>query len=146
MGFLTKGEMGMRQLGFFQFLLHTPSTYNFINESLNTLSKELEIKTDFLNGEDYAVQMFMNLTSNDYSSSPHADNWSVIYLQLLGDVRYIIRNKNEKIIQDEIINPGDVVLIPKGSIHEILPLTPRVSLSFGMNYNQEETFSEYIEG
>jgi len=33
------------------------------------------------------------------------------------------------------MSPGDFIYVPKNIFHEVIPLTPRVGISFGIDYN-----------
>ena len=56
----------------------------------------------------------------------HKDSMDVLLLQVKGRIKL----KVEKI--NKVMVPGDVVYIPRGTDHEILPLQSRVTYSFGI--------------
>ena len=56
----------------------------------------------------------------------HKDSMDVLLLQVKGRIRLKVKKINK------IMVPGDVVYIPRGTDHEILPLQSRVTYSFGI--------------
>ncbi len=139
---IIKGEVLHRPIGFFQFSIEMPleKKYDYINKVVSKLFKNLN---HGIVGKIFG-QIFMNITGLDYTSGAHRDNWGLFYVQLLGEVKWDILDDNLNIVQSKILRPGDVLLMPKGVRHEVIPLTPRVSLSVGVN-SVEGTYLEYIE-
>tara|TARA_B100000085_G_scaffold175813_1_gene160144 strand:+ start:340 stop:816 length:477 start_codon:yes stop_codon:yes gene_type:complete len=56
----------------------------------------------------------------------HKDSMDVLLLQVKGRIRLKVKKINKVMV------PGDVVYIPRGTDHEILPLQSRVTYSFGI--------------
>jgi len=133
-----------RGFGFFQILLNNSERHPFIYNSLNSLYKEIE-------DDQYkpsAHQVFINLFDDGHQSGPHKDNWDVMYLELIGDVLWEAFDEAGNVIEMEVVSPGDAVIVPKGVIHNVAVLTPRVSLSTSFNYESEQedpVMTEYID-
>ena len=56
----------------------------------------------------------------------HRDKMDVLLLQVKGRIKLTVGEINK------VMNVGDVVYIPRGTDHEILPLQSRVTYSFGI--------------
>ena len=134
--------------GYLQGVINAPFEKKYL-DNLNNLI--IDIYKKILKNDNYLskAQIFINLVGENYKTYKHRDNWDVIFLQLLGDIIINIYKKEDELsefdskflLQSEKISPGDLVLIPKGSVHEIVVLTPRVSLSIGLNGKTTTSFS-----
>lgn len=79
-----------------------------------------------------AVQFFSNLPSCEYSSFIHADEFNVFFIEMIGQTRWDIYKENKK-IDSFIINPGDVIVVPAGTYHQVNALSARFGISIGFN-------------
>lgn len=71
--------------------------------------------------------MFVNLASKP-TDLEHADEYDVFFVQCIGSVVWKIKNGS-----DYVLEPGDAIFVPTTVIHEVVPLSPRASLSFTFN-------------
>ena len=134
--------------GYLQGVINAPFEKKYL-DNLNNLITDIYKK--ILKNDNYLskAQIFINLVGENYKTYKHRDNWDVIFLQLLGDIIINIYKKEDGLsefdskflLQSEKISSGDLVLMPKGCIHEIIVLTPRVSLSIGLNGKITTSFS-----
>jgi len=62
----------------------------------------------------------------------HNDDSDVLYWQIQGSTRWTIEDGNDTSIYE--LKPNDFVYVPKSMYHEVIPLTPRVGVSFGLDY------------
>jgi hypothetical protein len=79
-----------------------------------------------------SVQFFSNMPSCEYSSFIHADDFDVFFIEMLGVTRWDIYKDDVK-INSFIVNPGDVIVVPKGTYHQVTALTSRFGVSIGFN-------------
>jgi mannose-6-phosphate isomerase-like protein (cupin superfamily) len=79
-----------------------------------------------------SVQFFSNLPSCEYSSFIHADDFDVFFIEMIGQTRWDIYKDNNK-INSFVINPGDVIVVPAGTYHQVNALSPRFGVSIGFN-------------
>ena len=70
--------------------------------------------------------IFSSLVSG-IKSPAHDDITDVLLLGLHGKVLYKINNTEEYILE-----PSDLLIIPKGTKHMAIGITPRITLSYGM--------------
>lgn len=69
--------------------------------------------------------MFLSFVSGNKSIT-HKDEYDVYILELLGKTMY----KIEK--EEFILEPNDLLFIPKNKIHKAIGLTPRICLSYAI--------------
>jgi ribosomal protein L16 Arg81 hydroxylase len=113
------------------------------NEDLNNktiiFSKVLNFKKEFNSLVDFFklkvpelkksvrndVHIYAGLNEVSKSFGEHFDQSANFILQTEGKSRWVISS-----FLDVVMEPGDVVYIPKLYVHECIPLTKRISLSF----------------
>ena len=99
-----------------------------LDEVLNILEQIFDEKTKY--GEIY-----INFTSKTKVLSPHNDPWIAVVWSCIGQIDWRIYSdfNLDSQIESYITNPGDIIIIPKGMIHSVVPLTPRASISLAYN-------------
>lgn len=70
----------------------------------------------------------VSLTTKEPTTGKHSDPIDVIYCQFIGSVVWSVYITGEK--KDFILNPGDIIYVPKSMEHEVLSLSPRAAISF----------------
>lgn len=69
------------------------------------------------------AHLYFNITTRAKTFGRHNDVMDVYFWQCQGVTKWIFDN-------DEIIlNPGDLIYIPKGVFHNVVPLSPRLGVS-----------------
>jgi len=94
----------------------------FINvfEILNKKYNKENKKTD--------LDIFFSLVSGNKSIT-HRDNYDVYIIGLYGETLYKVENTQF------MVENGDLLYIPKNSLHKAIGITPRICLSYGMYNN-----------
>jgi len=59
-------------------------------------------------------------------SPPHSENYDVYIIGALGRTLYKVEDK------EYIIEPGQILHIPKGHLHVAIGLDPRIVMSYGL--------------
>jgi mannose-6-phosphate isomerase-like protein (cupin superfamily) len=67
---------------------------------------------------------FFNLTSNSETWPEHKDDYDVIYWQCIGKTLWKVEGYG-----DFMMEPGDLIYIPKGTYHRTVSITPRLGFS-----------------
>jgi uncharacterized RmlC-like cupin family protein len=70
----------------------------------------------------------VSITNKEPTTGKHSDPIDVIYCQFIGSVTWNVFNDNG--FESFIINPGDIIYVPKLIEHEVVSLTPRAAISF----------------
>ena len=69
---------------------------------------------------------YINFIYNGSAFPKHQDNVDVVFWQIIGMTKWIIDEK------EYILEKGDLIKIPKNIPHEVIPLSARVGISFGI--------------
>jgi len=69
----------------------------------------------------------VSITTNEPTTGKHNDPVDVFYLQCIGNVKWNIYKDS---VEEYILEPGDVIYVPAGVMHEVFSLSPRASISF----------------
>jgi len=90
-----------------------------------------------LPGVEITTHLYTSLTSVSKTFGKHNDVMDVIIWQCIGTTHWTIYD-------DEIFNyrlkPGEFLYIPKEMYHDTVPMTPRSSVSFGIEHFRNEVF------
>jgi len=63
------------------------------------------------------------------SHDPHCDETDLFHWQQVGKTQWIVNEDGQE--YNYILQPGDYIFIPAGVYHHIIPLTPRIGVSYG---------------
>lgn len=77
------------------------------------------------------AHLYISLMSFSKTFGRHKDTADVFYIQALGKTHWAIDFEG---MQEYDLEEGDMVFIPAGVFHASTPLTPRVGLSIGFDY------------
>lgn len=72
------------------------------------------------------AHLYINFLQDGDAFPKHQDSIDVIFWQIIGMTKWIV---NEK---EYILEKGDLIQIPKNTSHEVMPLTARAGISFGI--------------
>ena len=98
-------------------------------EEVDFILKEIENNNP---NNRYSAHAYISLSKESKTFDKHKDESDVWYWQCIGLTEWKIFKFNETI--SYILEPGDIIYIPKGIFHEVTPLSPRVGISFGLDY------------
>lgn len=70
----------------------------------------------------------VSFTDKETTTGKHSDPIDVIYCQFVGSVEWTVFDEEKS--ENFILNPGDIIYVPKSIIHEVTSLTPRAAISF----------------
>jgi mannose-6-phosphate isomerase-like protein (cupin superfamily) len=88
--------------------------FNLLNNKYNEFKKSSDL------------YLFFSLVSGNRSVT-HRDNYDVYIIGLHGKTLYKVEE------QEFILEEGDMLFIPKNSLHKAIGLTPRICLSYGIH-------------
>jgi len=69
------------------------------------------------------AHLYFNITTKAKTFGRHNDTMDVYFWQCQGVTKWILDN------DEVILNPGDLIYIPKGVYHTVVPLSPRLGVS-----------------
>jgi hypothetical protein len=85
-----------------------------------------------LNLEPFVTMSLMNFADSQKTTSRHSDNCLIFYVQAVGSAKWCILV--DDLEKEFVLEPGDVIFVPDGLMHEIVPLMPRAALSFAVKF------------
>jgi tellurite resistance-related uncharacterized protein len=118
-------------IGYVQFVAHLPIILNEIDYAIKTIDNVFGLtkKRD-------AVQFFCNLVDTEYISETHADPWDAAVLQVKGTTMWDMYTEDGQTITDSVyLEEGDLMLVPKGSVHRVTSNSSRATLNFNIERN-----------
>lgn len=82
---------------------------------VSTVMKELGMKS---------AHLYFNLFTKSETFGKHNDKVDVWFWQVKGSTKWIIEDSSEYILEE-----SDLIYVPKGIYHEVIPLEPRAGIS-----------------
>jgi hypothetical protein len=80
-----------------------------------------------------SAHCYISFSEKSDTFGRHKDTSDVLFWQALGSTKWIV--EDDKIYEYKLC-PGDVIYIPSGLYHTVIPLTPRVGISLGLDYGE----------
>lgn len=96
----------------------------FISHDAHEIEK---VKQVLKNLNCNAAHLYFNIATKAKTFGNHKDSMDVYFWQCQGVTKWIIDNKDEV-----ILNPGDLIYVPKGVYHKVIPLSPRLGVSMSI--------------
>lgn len=95
----------------------------------NKLEKLKKLHFD-LKGSSKCTGYFgaVSLTDKEPTTGKHSDPIDVIYCQFVGSVTWTVFDENKSNVF--ILNPGDIIYVPRSVVHEVKSSNPRAAISF----------------
>jgi ribosomal protein L16 Arg81 hydroxylase len=100
---------------------HVPLGF-FVSHSANRMPKVQSLMKKL--GCDTA-HLYMNVSQHGGSFGRHVDDVDVYFWQCQGSSKWVMDDC------EFILTPGDMIYVPKGIYHNVIPLTPRAGISMG---------------
>lgn len=69
----------------------------------------------------------------------HKSKSDVLFWEIIGDVQWTIETKFQGDITFKM-SPGDVIYVPSGMHHHVIPLSPRAGISLGLDHTVNGKF------
>jgi hypothetical protein len=106
------------------FSIDHPESYQY------TGTEEMLKYLEDLDLNAFTAISFINLAGSQNTTSKHADNCSILYVQAINSARWVVYMDGQE--QEFILEPGDVMFIPQGLVHEVFAFMPRAAISFAV--------------
>jgi len=78
-----------------------------------------------------SAHCYISFLSTSKTFGRHNDDSDVYFWQVQGKTKWIVEDET---IAEYILEPNDMIYVPKKMIHEVFPLSPRAGISFGVDY------------
>lgn len=78
-----------------------------------------------------SAHCYISFLTSSKTFGRHNDNSDVYFWQVQGTTRWVVEDDP---LCEYILEPNDLIYVPKKMIHEVFPLCPRAGISFGVDY------------
>jgi len=79
-----------------------------------------------------SAHVYIGLTRFSESFGRHRDNSDVFFWQIIGSTSWKVFTQDG--IREHVLNAGEMIYVPRYMEHEVASLSPRVGISFGLDY------------
>ena len=115
----------VKELPNFGLVLHNYNNISIIKEILKEFSL-LDVNTSS------TAHLYISFTELSNTFGRHKDTSDVLFWQSIGSTKWVIEEDNK--LFTYILKPNDFIYVPRNMYHTVTPLTPRVGVSFGLDY------------
>ncbi len=114
--------------------IFNPNTGKSAEEIIPELDNVLDFFNNIFDHKSIYSEAYLNLKTEALKTNPHNDNWTAVAWGCEGKTEWRIYedsfpNVDEEKYESYIMTPGDIIIIPKGVVHCVIPLEPRASIS-----------------
>lgn len=121
------------------FLVLQAIKYNNNEKKLNELFYDdsiLKTLSEIFSYEFKNIKTLINFVGNETKYEPHYDEHDVLLLHCEGNVIWKIYNDmKDSNPTTYLLEPGDILFAPRGTIHQVVVTEPRASVIFCHNYD-----------
>jgi len=108
-------------------------------ENVKLVGDVMEFFSNNLTAKVVDADFFVSFTKKTNSHPPHKDDHNVILWNAVGQVAVnIYQDPKEKPIYAKKLGKNDVLFIPHWVYHEVIPLSARATVSFGLETSVTE--------
>ena len=79
-----------------------------------------------------SAHVYIGLTKFSESFGKHKDNCDTFFWQAIGSTSWKVFAQTG--VKEHVLNAGDMIYVPRYMEHEVASLSPRVGISFGLDY------------
>jgi mannose-6-phosphate isomerase-like protein (cupin superfamily) len=109
----------------FGFVLHEAHAIPIVNHFLSAISKQHLIRKN----QTFTAQAYISLSSQSATYGRHKDVMDVWCWQMTGYTLWQVEGRKRNF--EKVLEPGELIYVPRGMWHNTSPMTPRAGLSFG---------------
>ena len=77
----------------------------------------------------FSADCYVSFSEHSYAYGAHTDDCDVLFWQVIGKTRWNVLENTY------ILDKNDLIYVPNGIEHQVIPLSPRVGISFGVKGN-----------
>lgn len=107
------------------FVLHECQEIPIVHAFLKEISKTHNIR----NKQNFTALAYISLSSESATYGRHRDVMDVWCWQMTGYTLWKVGGKFRSF--EKVLEPGELIYVPRGMWHDTKPMTPRAGLSFG---------------
>lgn len=76
--------------------------------------------------------VYVSFSTESGTLGRHRSKSSVFFWQAIGSTRWTVTNQTGE--HSYVLNPNDAIYCPSGMYHDVVPLSPRVGISLGLDH------------
>lgn len=96
----------------------------FVSHSAHKIQEVKNVLNDLNLTE---AHLYMNITLHGGTFGRHNDNIDVFFWQVQGKTKWVFDDGTEYLLE-----PGDLIFVPEGVYHNVIPLGPRIGISMSL--------------
>ena len=111
------------------------SNYGIVLFNLNNIDVIKRILKEFSlldTNVPSTAHLYISFTEVSDTFGRHKDKSDVLFWQSIGSTKWVIEEGAKTYTY--VLKQNDFIYIPRGMYHTVVPLTPRVGVSFGLTY------------
>jgi hypothetical protein len=109
----------------FGFTLHEAHAIPIVNQFMLAISKNHLIRQN----QRFTALAYISLSSQSATYGRHKDVMDVWCWQMTGYTLWQVEGRKRNF--EKVLEPGELIYVPRGMWHNTSPMTPRAGLSFG---------------
>ena len=118
-----------KKKGFVNFWQDLTLTVDNVLDSIYPgIEKNTKYLQSFIKSKYQGRFVAISLTTCEPTTGKHNDPVNVMYWNVLGQSKWEIFYDDR--VDSFILNPGDLIFVPAGLMHEVTSITPRAAISF----------------
>jgi hypothetical protein len=107
------------------FVIHEMQAIPIVNQILRDISRSHNIRQN----QRFTALGYISLSSESATYGRHNDVMDVWCWQMQGYTLWKVEGR--KMNFEKVLEPGELIYVPRGMWHDTKPMTPRAGLSFG---------------
>ena len=107
------------------FVLHEMQAIPIVNQILRDISRSHNIRKN----QHFTALGYISLSSESATYGRHNDVMDVWCWQMTGYTLWKVEGRKRNF--EKVLEPGELIYVPRGMWHDTKPMTPRAGLSFG---------------
>lgn len=107
------------------FVLHEAQAIPIVNHFLMAISRQHLIRKN----QTFTALAYISLSSQSATYGRHNDVMDVWCWQMTGHTLWQVEGRKQNF--EKVLEPGELIYVPRGMWHNTKPMSPRAGLSFG---------------
>lgn len=124
----------VKYLDNFGFITHKAKMMRHVDSLFDYISTSASDHASKIKGlhTHVSAHCYFSLIKTSKTFGRHKDPTDVLFWQMIGKTQWTVESNNEKIIF--VLEPNDLLYVPRNMWHDTKPLTARAGISFGLDY------------
>lgn len=107
------------------FVLHQCENIPIVRDLLREIARSHSIRKN----QNFTALGYISLSSESATYGRHRDTMDVWCWQITGRTLWKVEGRKRNF--EKVLEPGELIYVPRGMWHDTKPITPRAGISFG---------------